>query len=36
LILMGTPAGVGPLVDGDVSICAIAGIGELRTPLKRA
>lgn len=36
VILMGTPAGVGPLVHGDVSICAIAGIGELRTPIVRA
>lgn len=36
LILMGTPAGVGPLVHGNVSICSITGIGELRTPIVRA
>jgi len=35
VILMGTPAGVGPLVHGDTAICAIAGIGELRTPISR-
>jgi 2-keto-4-pentenoate hydratase/2-oxohepta-3-ene-1,7-dioic acid hydratase in catechol pathway len=35
LILMGTPAGVGPLVDGDVALCAVAGIGELATPVVR-
>jgi 2-keto-4-pentenoate hydratase/2-oxohepta-3-ene-1,7-dioic acid hydratase in catechol pathway len=36
LLIMGTPAGVGPLVNGDTSICAIAGLGELRTPIARA
>ena len=35
LILMGTPAGVGPLVDGDLVSCAIEGIGELKTKIAR-
>ncbi len=35
LILMGTPAGVGPLEDGDEVVCAIEGIGELRTRIAR-
>ena len=35
VILMGTPAGVGPLVDGDVVECAIEGIGVLRTRIAR-
>lgn len=35
LILMGTPAGVGPLRDGEEVVCAITGIGELRTPIAR-
>jgi 2-keto-4-pentenoate hydratase/2-oxohepta-3-ene-1,7-dioic acid hydratase in catechol pathway len=35
LILMGTPAGVGPLVDGDVAICAVERIGELATRIAR-
>jgi 2-keto-4-pentenoate hydratase/2-oxohepta-3-ene-1,7-dioic acid hydratase in catechol pathway len=35
VILMGTPAGVGPLVDGDVVTCAIDGIGALVTPIAR-
>ena len=35
LILTGTPAGVGPLTDGDVVVCAVAGIGELETTLRR-
>lgn len=35
LILMGTPEGVGPLVDGDEVRCAVSGIGELRTPIRR-
>jgi 2-keto-4-pentenoate hydratase/2-oxohepta-3-ene-1,7-dioic acid hydratase in catechol pathway len=35
LILMGTPAGVGPLVDGDTVVCAIDAIGELRTRIAR-
>jgi len=34
LILMGTPAGVGPLEAGDEVVCAISGIGELRTPVR--
>lgn len=36
LILTGTPAGVGPLEDGDKVRCTIAGIGELITPIERA
>ncbi|MFM7297893.1 MAG: fumarylacetoacetate hydrolase family protein [Planctomycetota bacterium] len=36
IVLMGTPAGVGPLVDGDVVTCAIERIGELATPIARA
>lgn len=35
LILMGTPAGVGPLADGDEVICAVSGIGELATTIRR-
>lgn len=35
VILMGTPAGVGPLLDGDVVTCAIQGIGELVTEIAR-
>ena len=32
VILMGTPAGVGPLADGDTVSVAIEGIGELTNP----
>jgi 2-keto-4-pentenoate hydratase/2-oxohepta-3-ene-1,7-dioic acid hydratase in catechol pathway len=35
IVLMGTPAGVGPLVPGDEVVCAISGIGELRTRIER-
>ena len=35
LILMGTPAGVGPLADGDQITCVIEGIGELSTRIRR-
>jgi len=35
LLLMGTPAGVGPLEDGDEVICSVTGIGELATTLRR-
>ncbi|MCE9593460.1 MAG: fumarylacetoacetate hydrolase family protein [Planctomycetes bacterium] len=35
LILMGTPSGVGPLVDGDEVICSVQGIGELVTRIAR-
>lgn len=35
LILMGTPAGVGPLEDGDVVTCAVESIGELETRISR-
>lgn len=36
LILMGTPAGVGALAHGDLVTCAIEGIGELSTRIRRA
>jgi 2-keto-4-pentenoate hydratase/2-oxohepta-3-ene-1,7-dioic acid hydratase in catechol pathway len=35
VILMGTPAGVGPLQDGDEVICAIEHIGALHTRIAR-
>ena len=35
LVLMGTPAGVGPLGDGDRVVCAVEGIGELETLIRR-
>ena len=35
LILMGTPAGVGPLVHDDIVTCAIEGIGTLSTKISR-
>lgn len=35
LILMGTPAGVSPLEDGDSVTCAIESIGELSTTIRR-
>jgi len=35
LVLMGTPAGVGPLVDGDEVVCAVSGIGDLSATLLR-
>ena len=35
LILMGTPAGVGPLEDGDLVTCAVESIGELETRIAR-
>lgn len=35
VVLMGTPAGVGPLADGDVVECEVAGIGVLRTRIER-
>lgn len=31
LIFTGTPAGVGPLVRGDVAVGEVAGVGEVRT-----
>jgi 2-keto-4-pentenoate hydratase/2-oxohepta-3-ene-1,7-dioic acid hydratase in catechol pathway len=34
IILTGSPAGVGPLVDGDELISNIEGLGELRNPVK--
>ena len=36
VILMGTPAGVGPLANGDTVVCAVEGIGELETHIARA
>jgi 2-keto-4-pentenoate hydratase/2-oxohepta-3-ene-1,7-dioic acid hydratase in catechol pathway len=35
ILLMGTPAGVGGLEDGDVVTCAIEGLGELTTHIRR-
>lgn len=36
VLLTGTPAGVGPLHDGDVVTLAIEGIGELSNPVRAA
>jgi 2-keto-4-pentenoate hydratase/2-oxohepta-3-ene-1,7-dioic acid hydratase in catechol pathway len=36
LILTGTPAGVGPLVDGDLVTVQIDGLGTLVNPVKKA
>lgn len=36
VLLTGTPAGVGPLVDGDEVVCAIEGIGALSNPVATA
>jgi len=36
VILTGTPAGVGPVKDGDTVTIAIEGIGELTNPVKAA
>ena len=35
VVLMGTPAGVGPLQDGDAVVCAIDAIGELTNRIAR-
>ncbi len=35
IVLMGTPAGVGPLEDGDVVTCRIERIGELTSVVRR-
>ena len=35
LILMGTPAGVGPLIHDDIVTCTIEGIGALSTKISR-
>ncbi len=35
VILTGTPAGVGPIVHGDVVECEVEGIGTLRNPVIR-
>lgn len=35
VILTGTPAGVGPIVHGDVVECEVEGIGVLRNPVLR-
>ena len=35
VVLMGTPAGVGPLEDGDRVVCEVEGIGELETLVAR-
>lgn len=34
ILLTGTPAGVGPLVDGDELVTSIEGLGELRNPVR--
>jgi 2-keto-4-pentenoate hydratase/2-oxohepta-3-ene-1,7-dioic acid hydratase in catechol pathway len=36
LVLTGTPAGVGPLVDGDVVEVEIPGVGILSNPVRKA
>lgn len=36
IVLMGTPAGVGPLVGGDEVTCTIERIGALTTPIERS
>jgi 2-keto-4-pentenoate hydratase/2-oxohepta-3-ene-1,7-dioic acid hydratase in catechol pathway len=36
LVATGTPAGVGPLVDGDVVEVEIGGVGVLRNPVRSA
>lgn len=36
VVLMGTPAGVGPLQDGDEVVCAIDAIGSLANRIARA
>jgi 2-keto-4-pentenoate hydratase/2-oxohepta-3-ene-1,7-dioic acid hydratase in catechol pathway len=33
LIATGTPAGVGPLVAGDIAEVSVAGVGVLRNPV---
>jgi 2-keto-4-pentenoate hydratase/2-oxohepta-3-ene-1,7-dioic acid hydratase in catechol pathway len=33
VVLTGTPAGVGPLVDGDTVAVRIEGVGELVNPV---
>lgn len=33
LIMTGTPAGVGPLVSGDVCVVSIEGLGSIETPI---
>tara|TARA_B110000003_G_scaffold24218_1_gene23169 strand:- start:794 stop:1489 length:696 start_codon:yes stop_codon:yes gene_type:complete len=33
LIMTGTPAGVGPMVQGDVCVVAIEGLGSIETPI---
>jgi len=36
LILTGTPAGVGPLVNGDLVTVHIEGLGTLVNPVRKA
>jgi 2-keto-4-pentenoate hydratase/2-oxohepta-3-ene-1,7-dioic acid hydratase in catechol pathway len=36
LVLTGTPAGVGPLADGDVVEVEIPGVGILSNPVRKA
>lgn len=35
LIFTGTPAGVGPLLDGDEVVCEIEGLGVLKNPVRK-
>jgi 2-keto-4-pentenoate hydratase/2-oxohepta-3-ene-1,7-dioic acid hydratase in catechol pathway len=34
IISTGTPEGIGPITDGDVMVCRIKGIGELRNAVR--
>jgi len=36
VILTGTPAGVGPIVDGDTVEVTISGLGTLSNPVRAA
>jgi 2-keto-4-pentenoate hydratase/2-oxohepta-3-ene-1,7-dioic acid hydratase in catechol pathway len=36
VILTGTPAGVGPLVDGDTVEVTVTGLGTLSNPVRAA
>ena len=36
VILTGTPAGVGPLVDGDTVEVTVSGLGTLSNPVRAA
>jgi hypothetical protein len=34
VISTGTPEGIGPITNGDVMVCRIQGVGELRNPVR--